>query len=393
MKKDKKTKEQLLKDLEKMRQEVAELKAEEKSLKQTLKESKKANEQYRLVVEKTSDVISVHAFFDLKATYLYASPSVKMLIGYEPEELIGRSPFEFIHPEDKKKLLVLLKQYFSKFAGKFFTGKEPYITERIEYRFKDKWGNWRYFQSTGNIVGNKMFFITRDITEHKKAEEALYQSQQEFASLFKSNPEALVYIDDRGNMVDINSRFRELFGYSLKEIKGKKINEGIIHPSDKIKEGEELDKIALRKGYTNFESIRKKKDGTLFPVLISGSPVILNGKPRGVIGTFIDITDRKIAKDKLEKSYKKLQKTIDAAIDTMSRIIEAKDPYISGHQQRVSQLAAAIAKELHLPPDKIEGIRVASLIHDIGKIGLPTEILSKPSKLTDIELSLIKGHP
>jgi len=61
-------------------------------------------------------------------------------------------------------------------------------------------------------------------------------------------------------------------------------------------------------------------------------------------------------------------------------------------QQRVSQLATAIAKELNLSPDKIEGIRIASLIHDIGKIGLPTEILSKPSKLTDIEFGLIKGY-
>ena len=73
-------------------------------------------------------------------------------------------------------------------------------------------------------------------------------------------------------------------------------------------------------------------------------------------------------------------------------MIEAKDPYTAGHQQRVSQLAIAIAKELNLPPDKIEGIRIASLIHDIGKISIPTEILSKSTTLSDIEFSLIKYH-
>jgi len=83
---------------------------------------------------------------------------------------------------------------------------------------------------------------------------------------------------------------------------------------------------------------------------------------------------------------------MDAAIDTMSKIIEAKDPYTSGHQHRVCQLAVHLARELGLSEAKIEGIRIASSIHDIGKIGLPTEILSKPSKLTDIEFSLIKGH-
>jgi len=76
----------------------------------------------------------------------------------------------------------------------------------------------------------------------------------------------------------------------------------------------------------------------------------------------------------------------------MSRIVEVKDPYTAGHQQRVSQLTKAIAKELNLSQDKIEGIRVASLIHDIGKISVPTEILSKSTTLSDIEFSLIKEH-
>ena len=94
----------------------------------------------------------------------------------------------------------------------------------------------------------------------------------------------------------------------------------------------------------------------------------------------------------LRQSYQKLKKTMDATIETMSKIVEAKDPYTAGHQQRVFQLTTAIAKELNFSKDKIEGIRIASLIHDIGKIGLPTEILSKPIKLSDIEFSLIKDH-
>ena len=88
-----------------------------------------------------------------------------------------------------------------------------------------------------------------------------------------------------------------------------------------------------------------------------------------------------------------MKRALDTTIETMSKIVEAKDPYTAGHQRRVSQLAVAIAKELNLSQDKIEGIRIASLIHDIGKIGLPTEILSKPTKLSDIEFSLIKEHP
>jgi HD-GYP domain-containing protein (c-di-GMP phosphodiesterase class II) len=92
-----------------------------------------------------------------------------------------------------------------------------------------------------------------------------------------------------------------------------------------------------------------------------------------------------------QQTEERLKKTMDATIDTMSNMIEAK-PYTSGHQHRVCQLAVRIAQEMKLPEDKIEGIRIASLIHDIGKIGLPAEILSKPTKLADIEFSLIKGH-
>jgi putative nucleotidyltransferase with HDIG domain len=75
------------------------------------------------------------------------------------------------------------------------------------------------------------------------------------------------------------------------------------------------------------------------------------------------------------------------------KVVETRDPYSIGHQQRVSKLAMAIAQEMKLPQDKIEGIRIASLVHDIGKVNLPTEIISKPNKLIEVEFNLIKNHP
>jgi PAS domain S-box-containing protein len=122
--------------------------------------------------------------------------------------------------------------------------------------------------------------------ERKRTEEALQKSQQEFASLFKSSPEALVYVDENVNIININPRFTELFGYTLEEIKGRNLNDGMIHTPDKIEEGKNLDKIAFSKGYFNYETIRKKKDGTLFPVLISGSDIVIDGQLKGGIGTY-----------------------------------------------------------------------------------------------------------
>ena len=228
--------------------------------------------------------------------------------------------------------------------------------------------------------------------QQKKAEEALRQSRQEFISIFRDNPEAIVYIDEKGNILDINLRFSELFGYSLKEIKGKNINSGIIHPSEKIEEGEDIDNKASSKGYVNFETIRKKKDGTLFPVSLSGSPVIVDGKSRGIIGMFVDITERKNTEEQLKESFKKLQKTMEDSIEAISLVTEARDAYTAGHQRKVSKLAVALAEEMGFPKDRVEGIKIAALIHDVGKINLPAEILSKPGKLSEIEFNLIKNH-
>ena len=284
------TKEQLINELIKLRKKIAKLESAKISHQLAEKQLVKSEELYRLIAENTSDVITLHDF-NLQATFTYISPSIK-ISGYEPEELLGKSPFEFIHPDDSKKLFLRLKSYVNAKVKKIFAGKESTIGERIEFHFKTKEGNWRYFQSTGNIIGNNLLFISRDITERKKAEEVLLKSQQEFVSLFNSSPEALIYLDEKGNIIDINPRFAELFGYNLNEVKGRNLDNGMIHPPEKMEEGKWMTEKSL-KGKFYYETIRKKKDGTLFPVSISVSRVMLDGKLQGAIGMYRDITERK----------------------------------------------------------------------------------------------------
>ena len=143
-----------------------------------------------------------------------------------------------------------------------------------------------------------------DITDRKRTEEALYESQQEFSSLFKSSPEALVYVDEKSNILNINSQFTKLFGYSLKEIKGKNVDNGIIHSQKMIHEGKNLTKKALE-GFVNYETIRKRKDGSEFPVFISSAPVKINNKSKGIITLYQDITERRKAEEKLRQSEEK----------------------------------------------------------------------------------------
>jgi PAS domain S-box-containing protein len=276
----------------------------DKDKEQLMNKTIKSEELSNLIVENTTDVVTLTTFA-LNPVIIYINHSIKINTGYEPEELIGKSPFDFIHPDDKKKLFPILKDYINAKLKKFFTSKELPTTKRIEFRFKDKEGNWRYIQSTGNIVGNHLLFINRDITDQKKVEEALRKSQQEFVSLFKSNPEALVYTDEKSNILDINPRFTELFGYTLEEIKGRNLDDGMIHSPDRIKEGKKLGSIARSKGYFKYETIREKKDGTLFPVSISGSNIIIGGQLKGMLVIYIDTTERKNMLDKLKNSEEK----------------------------------------------------------------------------------------
>jgi putative two-component system response regulator len=105
-----------------------------------------------------------------------------------------------------------------------------------------------------------------------------------------------------------------------------------------------------------------------------------------------EITDRKRAEEQLQRTLYSLRKAVVTTIQVMVSAVETRDPYTAGHQTRSAHLALAIATEMGLPQEKTDGIRMAGSIHDIGKLSIPAEILSKPTKLTEIEFSLIKEH-
>jgi PAS domain S-box-containing protein len=126
---------------------------------------------------------------------------------------------------------------------------------------------------------------------------------------------------------------------------------------------------------------------------VNGHPLFDHGFIRGAVISARDITHEKGYEKDLQEILGNLRKSLDVTIKTITRTIDFKDPYTAGHQQRVSDLARAIATEMELTFDTINGIRMAGIVHDIGKISIPSEILSKPGRLHSAEFELIKIHP
>jgi PAS domain S-box-containing protein len=148
------------------------------------------------------------------------------------------------------------------------------------------------------------------------------------------------------------------------------------------------------KGFVDgFEVEFFKKDGSKFWVVINARTVKdEQGKILCFEGLIEDITIRKHSDEQLRHALESLKKAVSTTIQVLVSAIESRDPYTSGHQSRSADLACAIATEMGLAQEKIEGIRMAGAIHDIGKLSIPAEILSRPSKLTNLEFSLIKEH-
>ncbi len=144
-------------------------------------------------------------------------------------------------------------------------------------------------------------------------------------------------------------------------------------------------------GPSEYEISIIRKNGAIRNLQVFRKEIFWNGKKQSQV-IYQDITERKQAEEKLQKTLETLKKAVGTTIHVLVSVLESRDPYTAGHQSRSADLACAIATEMGLSQDQIEGIRMAGSIHDIGKLAIPAEILSKPTKLTDLEFSLVKEH-
>lgn len=134
-------------------------------------------------------------------------------------------------------------------------------------------------------------------------------------------------------------------------------------------------------------------DGAAHPVEMSASPLAdPDGRRVGTVLVFRDITERRQSEEALRRSVEDLRRTLRQTVSALATASEKRDPYTAGHQSRVAELAHAMAVRVGLSGERLEGLRVAGMLHDIGKIHIPAEILAKPTRLSDLEMGIMRTH-
>jgi len=352
---------------------------ERKRAEEALRESEA---RFRMATEEA--LAGVYIIQDGK--FQYVNPALARIFGYTPQELMGKlGPLDLTHPQDRplveknirKRLKGEVRAVHYTFRGLCKDGKVIHcevLGRHIEY------------QGRPAIMGNLL-----DITERVQAEEALRESEARYRTLVENANEGIVVVQD-GLIKFTNPKFRELSGCTESDLACKHFTE-FLHPEERAAALERYQKRMKGETVPSVYSFRAiDKQGKVRWVESKAVLITWEGKP-AVLNFLSDITDRVQAQEERRRNFERLRKLLEETVATLAATVELKDPYTAGHQRRVSQLACAIAKELGLPEERIEGLRLAAVVHDIGKMAVPTEILSKPGHLNKLEFDMVKNHP
>jgi PAS domain S-box-containing protein/putative nucleotidyltransferase with HDIG domain len=308
------------------------------------------------------------------------------VLGYSEEEIVGKNWFEHFIPERIREDLVPVSRQL--LAGDLEAAEyreNPLLTKSGEERLI-AWHNTILANEDGQIVGH--LSSGEDITERRRAEEEVRQLSQYLESIVDNANVWLDVVDNDTNIVLWNKAAEEISGYSRDEVVGHARVWEWLYPDETYRR-EVLNAAVIhgRESYVDDETTIRCKSGQT-KIISWNERQLLDegGKLVGSTAIGRDVTAQKRVADKL-------QRALEDTIQAIGLTTETRDPYTAGHQRRVTQLACAVAKKMGLSEEQVESIRVAGLVHDIGKMSVPAEILSKPSRLTEIEFGLIKAHP
>jgi PAS domain S-box-containing protein/putative nucleotidyltransferase with HDIG domain len=338
---------------------------------------RESEEKFRGLFETSPDVV---VQLDLNFNFLMVNQMAEPLFGYErATQLIGKKFLDVVDPVDHPRVLENSRRLL-----------ENGSMRNVEFTFLKQDGSSFLGEVSAALTVDsagtpKAYAGTiRDITERKRMQDNLEVERLRLFALLDGLP---VYVYLRApdhSFRFVNRIFREHFGDPEN-----RPCYAVLHGRDKPCEFCPAMRV-LENGLPQEWEWTAANGRTYhlhdYPFTdVDGSSLVLE------IG--MDITARKQAEESLKESYERLQASLEGTVTALSALVESKDPYTAGHQRRVTSLACALAREMGLPEEQIEGIRVMGYLHDIGKIAVPAEILSRPGNINEYEFNLIKQHP
>ena len=231
--------------------------------------------------------------------------------------------------------------------------------------------------------------------ERKIAKEALRMSEEKFHALFHNSNDLICVFkiaegNRPGNFIEVNDVACRKLGFTRDEFFN--LNPLDIEPRDMDNGIRREYENLLLEGCCSYETEILTKQKDRIPLEVSTHIFNLKGI-KVALSMGRDVTERKKAENELKESLEKTTQAMEGIILVTAKTLELRDPYTAGHQRSVSKIACAIAREMGLSNIEIEGIHLACQIHDLGKIYVPAEILSKPGKISDLEFEMIRTHP
>lgn len=404
--------------------------------------------RFRAMIENSSDIT---ALLDGDGKVRYTSPSIGRVLGYGDDELAGQDVFALIHPDDLPRVKGALARAVEN------PGLAQHVEHRFRgkdgvWRYLESDG--QYFLDHSPVSG--IVVNSRDVTARKLAEDKMRAADASLRKLNRALKtlsacnESLVHAmheqellasicqvivhtggyrfawvgyaenDERKTVRPMafageETGFLDALRFSWADDEsgrnpiGEAVRTGIRQGIRNIEETSAAllpREEALRRGYVSCTALPLRDGDRIMGVLaIYASEAnafdeeevkllmeLANDLTYGIVA-LRNQAEREYAMEENRRNAARMQKALLETVEAIGSALEKRDPYTAGHQRQVAKLAHAIAQEMHLPQEAVEGIYMGSLIHDVGKIYVPAEILSRPGKLSDAEFNLIKAHP
>jgi PAS domain S-box-containing protein/putative nucleotidyltransferase with HDIG domain len=342
--------------------------------------------QLRTLVDTLPDLVWLK---NPEGVYLSCNRRFESFFGAAEEEIVGKTDYDFT---DAAQADLFRQHDKSALAAGGPTANEEFLVFAEDgHREAVETIKTPVHASDGRLIG--VLGVSRDITGRKEAEDGLRESEERYRDILEHGGVGVAFFSVDGRFLLLNGQgVRNMGGEEASQFIGK----SVVDLFGERAGGEYLARI--REAAASSEA-REYIDHVELPIgsrwlaSIHTRSLDVQGNVTGVQVFAQDITQRMQAEEEARHHAEHLQRTVEGAVLAMSHVVESRDPYTAGHERRVAELATDIGETMGMASEKVRALRLAATIHDVGKIAVPAEILSKPGRLSETEFALIKAHP